>query len=296
MICGSPAEFPPTTLSVSRSTSARLSTAPGERVGRYYRLTALHLFFNQTDPVGNVDSDLWTSHRASTDDPFAELVNLGPVINSSNKEGGPALSADGLTLVFHSDRPGGQGDFDLWIATMSDSKETSPTAPPPAIAPFTPDDAKQHQKAWADYLGVPVEFENTIGLKMVLIPPGEFMMGATEEQAADMLKAAEVEAVTQGWPAWTQAWPALGITAALPQHKVRITRPFFLAAHEVTLGRFRMFVEAESYKTEAEASGKGGSGIVSDADEKPRQRPEFNWKKIGTEQTNEHPVLQRNSK
>ena len=46
-----------------------------------------------------------------------------------------------------------------------------------AIAPFNADEARKHQEAWARYLGVPVEITNSIGMKLVLIPPGEFMMG-----------------------------------------------------------------------------------------------------------------------
>ena len=60
-----------------------------------------------------------------------------------------------------------------------------PDAPKPAIAPFDSAQAKKHQQAWADYLGVAVEREIDIGdevkLTMVLIPPGEFMMGSTAE-------------------------------------------------------------------------------------------------------------------
>ena len=38
---------------------------------------------------------------------------------------------------------------------------------------------EEHQEAWAKHLGVPVEYTNSIGMKFVLIPPGEFMMGST---------------------------------------------------------------------------------------------------------------------
>jgi hypothetical protein len=41
-------------------------------------------------------------------------VNLGPVVNSSYREGGPALYEDGFTLYLTSDRPGGSGERDLW--------------------------------------------------------------------------------------------------------------------------------------------------------------------------------------
>jgi hypothetical protein len=57
-------------------------------------------------------------------------------------------------------------------------------SPAPAVAPFDAAQAKQHQEAWAEHLGVPVEFENSIGMKFVLIPPGEFDMGSTEEEVA----------------------------------------------------------------------------------------------------------------
>ena len=55
-------------------------------------------------------------------------------------------------------------------------------APPLAIAPFDAAQAKVHQKAWADHLGVPVELKNSIGVQFVLIPPGEFMMGSPESE------------------------------------------------------------------------------------------------------------------
>jgi hypothetical protein len=43
-------------------------------------------------------------------------VNLGPSINSEFDEFHPAISADGLTLFFASDVPGGFGADDLWVA------------------------------------------------------------------------------------------------------------------------------------------------------------------------------------
>ena len=52
-----------------------------------------------------------------------------------------------------------------------------PATPPLAVAPFDAADAKEHQDAWAKQLGIPVEIENSIGMKLRLIPAGEFMMG-----------------------------------------------------------------------------------------------------------------------
>jgi len=61
-------------------------------------------------------------------------------------------------------------------------------APPAAIAPFDAEKAKQHQEAWAKYLGVPVEYTNSIGMKFRLIPPGEFLMGSTEKEIEEALR------------------------------------------------------------------------------------------------------------
>lgn len=43
-------------------------------------------------------------------------VNLGTTINTGANEQGPQLSNDGLSLFFGSDRAGGFGAFDLWVA------------------------------------------------------------------------------------------------------------------------------------------------------------------------------------
>ena len=166
--------------------------------------------------------------------------------------------------------------YDEYQKFMSDNA----THPPLAIAPFTPEEAKQHQQAWADYLGLPVEFENTIGLKMVLIPPGEFMMGSTEEEIE--------EAIASGKKyGWMDDNISAMLQAESPQHRVRITKPFYMAVHEATVGQFKSFVAASGYETEAEVSKKGGEGLVNG---ELKNSPEFNWKNVGIEQTDEHPV------
>jgi formylglycine-generating enzyme required for sulfatase activity len=40
-----------------------------------------------------------------------------------------------------------------------------------AVVPFGEAMARRHQEAWADYLRIPVEVENKVGMKLVLIPP-----------------------------------------------------------------------------------------------------------------------------
>jgi hypothetical protein len=59
-------------------------------------------------------TDLWECRRATPADPFGPAVPLGPAVNTPDHDGEPALSADGLTMVFVSHRPGGHGGADLW--------------------------------------------------------------------------------------------------------------------------------------------------------------------------------------
>ena len=96
--------------------------------------------------------------------------------------------------------------------------------PPTAIAPFGPQQAKEHQRAWADYLDLPVEWENSLAMQFVLIPPGEFLMGSLDEEQSSARKEARTHA------AWTEGW----IPAEGPQHRVQISQPFYLGRHEVT--------------------------------------------------------------
>ena len=48
--------------------------------------------------------------------------------------------------------------------------EAGRRAPAIAVAPFDAAQAKQHQEAWADYLGVPVEATNSIGMNRMARP------------------------------------------------------------------------------------------------------------------------------
>jgi len=56
---------------------------------------------------------------ANADFTFGEPTNLGPTINSSAWDRNPDISADGLSLFFISDRPGGVGRLDIWVMTRA---------------------------------------------------------------------------------------------------------------------------------------------------------------------------------
>jgi formylglycine-generating enzyme required for sulfatase activity len=109
------------------------------------------------------------------------------------------------------------------------------------------------------------------------------MMGSAEEEIAELLRMGEENGFSKAW---------LGkVRSEAPQHRVRITKPFYLAAHEITVAQFETFVDAMGHKTEAETDGKGGLGYV---DGEPRQSPEFTWRSPGFEgfeQSDRHPVV-----
>ncbi len=86
------------------------------------RRDGLELFFSSNRVGGYGGSDIWVSTRASTSDPWLPPVNLGPPItpiNTAGLEARPALSFDGRSLYFFSDRPGGSGATDLWVSTRT---------------------------------------------------------------------------------------------------------------------------------------------------------------------------------
>ena len=90
----------------------------------------------------------------------------------------------------------------------TEAPDETRSQPPLAVAPFDAPQAAQHQRAWAEYLGVAKEITNSIGVKLVLIPPGEFLMGSPENEE--------------------------NRSPDEQQHQVRITKPFYLGVYEVT--------------------------------------------------------------
>ena len=83
----------------------------------------LELYFTSNRAGGSGAWDLWVTTRATIDDPWVTPVNLGPTVNSSADELCPSISSDGLALYFHSDRPGGYGERDLWVTTREITNE-----------------------------------------------------------------------------------------------------------------------------------------------------------------------------
>jgi hypothetical protein len=81
------------------------------------RRDGLEMFVTSNRPGGFGLIDLWNSTRATTLDAWSPPVNLGPTINTTADDGGPALSCDATTLYFYSTRPDGSGGRDLYVTT-----------------------------------------------------------------------------------------------------------------------------------------------------------------------------------
>jgi formylglycine-generating enzyme required for sulfatase activity/tRNA A-37 threonylcarbamoyl transferase component Bud32 len=104
---------------------------------------------------------------------------------------------------------------------------------------------------------------NSVGMKLALIPAGEFWMGSPNSEP--------------------NREPHEG-----PQHLVRITKPFYMGTHEVTVGSFRAFVQATGYQTLAE---KGGGAIRYAPTGETIIDPNCTWKTPGWPLVDDQPVV-----
>ena len=117
------------------------------------------------------------------------------------------------------------------LRTFSQGNDGTTAPPPLAKSPFTPAAARKYQEAWAKHLGLPVEQTNSMGMKLVLIPPGEFMMGSpTSEKGHNRGEGA--------------------------QRLVRITKPFYLAVYLVTQREYTLVMGTNPSFFSATGEGK----------------------------------------
>jgi serine/threonine protein kinase/formylglycine-generating enzyme required for sulfatase activity len=157
------------------------------------------------------------------------------------------------------------------------------TLPPsPAVAPFDAAKAKAHQEAWAKSLGVLVEVENSVGMKLRLIPPGEFTMGSNPTEINWLLE--NVREFKQA-PDWLRNH----VRDEGPSRRVQLREPFYFGVHEVTVGQFREFVRATKHRTEAETKGNGRDWNT--ARNTWEQKPEHVWDNPRFARTDAYPVV-----
>lgn len=139
----------------------------------------------------------------------------------------------------------------------------------------------------------PPAIVNSLGMRLVKIPAGAFMMG-NHEASVEMPKS---------FPQYDAY--RFNLADEYPVHEVRITHSFYLGAYAVTVGEFRTFADQTHYATDAERndeisspsgsdkkrSGYGGYGYNPKTGKLDEQRnPNVNWRSVGFPQTERHPV------
>lgn len=79
-----------------------------------------------TERKGNYGkNDIWKS-ALQDDGQWSQAVNLGPVINSKDREVAPFIHPNGQTLFFASDRTPSMGGFDIYYSNFIDGQWTEP--------------------------------------------------------------------------------------------------------------------------------------------------------------------------
>lgn len=124
----------------------------------------------------------------------------------------------------------------LWHQAATANPAPPPGTPidgvPIAVVPFNAEQAREHQRRWADHLGVPVRWTNSIGMEFVLIPPGEFTRGIREDELPanyGRINEPDFDPVSKA-----------AIESGLPRHRVRLTQPFYLCTTETTQEQYEM--------------------------------------------------------
>lgn len=132
---------------------------------------------------------------------------------------------------------------------------------------------------------LPSTASNALGMQMVLIPAGEFLMGS--------------EGGLAPWFPGYEPQRLRDLADEAPVHRVRLTRAFYMARHEVTVGQFRRFLQASGHVPESVADGSGGYGYNPRYDPATTRRgdafegrdPRYSWQNPGFAQGDDHPVV-----
>lgn len=96
-------------------------SSPGRDTRTAIRRDGLEMFITSNRKGGLGKNDIWVSRRDTAQDAWCPPDNLGAPVNTDAAEGGPALSWDGTTLYFFSDKqdPTALGGRDLYVATRT---------------------------------------------------------------------------------------------------------------------------------------------------------------------------------
>jgi Tol biopolymer transport system component len=83
------------------------------------RKDGLEIVFDSDRPAGLGGFDIYSAARSSIFEPWSQPEPLGPNVNSASSETRASLSRDGSRLHFGSNRPGGQGNSEIYMSRRS---------------------------------------------------------------------------------------------------------------------------------------------------------------------------------
>jgi hypothetical protein len=95
----------------------------------------LSLYFVSNRAGGLGGNDIWIARRTSLESSWEAPVNAGVPVNSSANENSPTLSHDGHLFFFASDRAGGQGSSDVYVARRARTDDDFTWGPPANLGP-----------------------------------------------------------------------------------------------------------------------------------------------------------------
>lgn len=131
----------------------------------------------------------------------------------------------------------------------------------------------ENQQQVTNQIRVGSTYQNTIEMKLVGIPAGDFQMGS-HESAEEVAKA------------YLKEKPKT-FHNEHPLRSVTIEQPFYLGATEVTVGQFKQFVDATGYQTQVEKDEMGATATAVDFEDGATWRNPLDPK---TDAEKEHPV------
>jgi Tol biopolymer transport system component len=93
--------------------------SPAQDARPSVRFDGLEVILFSSRPGSLGGFDLWAATRETVFDLWSTPLNLGPLVNSDANDQQPHIAADRRTLYFASNRSGGFGQLDLYMATRT---------------------------------------------------------------------------------------------------------------------------------------------------------------------------------
>ena len=149
----------------------------------------------------------------------------------------------------------------IWVAgalaAVCAQAQTAAKTPSATVASANGGKAKERQAQCAKSLGVPIEVVNSIGMRFVLIPPGEFDMGTSDASIKRDLEE-QVRAV----PPAVESFYCDRVLTEGPLHRVKISKPFYLSTCEVTQGEYEQVMRETPSRFSANARGRESKKVA----------------------------------